>query len=301
MIYYIYKITCTKGTFKDHFYYGKHQTNNIDDGYKGSGKLLKNYYKKYPNDYIKEIISYHNSLEELNNAEKLILSQYLDNKLCLNIQIGGTGGDNYTYLSEEEKEIRRKKLKNGCKNWWNNLSEEEKKAWGKKMSELQKGKNLSEEHYKNLCDAMKKRQGKDTWMKGKNHSEESKKLISEHNWTRNPIYKDKLIEMGNKISQCWKEHGHPKGMLGKHQSEESKRKRAKYKWIYKDNEELCVHIDNVDEYINNGYKYGRLPGKIKPGNKGMKKMTNGINTVNVKPEQFDIYISNGYKFCNIRS
>lgn len=62
---YIYKITCTAGSFKGKFYYGQHTTENLDDGYKGSGRKINDYYKKYPNDYIKEIISFHNSQEEL--------------------------------------------------------------------------------------------------------------------------------------------------------------------------------------------------------------------------------------------
>ena len=70
MIYrYIYKITCTAGSFKDKFYFGQHTTDNLDDGYKGSGRKIGNYYKKHPNDYIKEIISFYNSQEELNKAE----------------------------------------------------------------------------------------------------------------------------------------------------------------------------------------------------------------------------------------
>lgn len=68
MIYrYIYKITCTTGSFKDKFYFGQ-RTTYIDpskDKYKGSGRKIGDYYKKYPNDYIKEIISFHNSQEEL--------------------------------------------------------------------------------------------------------------------------------------------------------------------------------------------------------------------------------------------
>lgn len=89
---YIYKITCTAGRFKDKFYYGKHTTINLDDGYKGSGVLLVKYYKKYPNDYIKEIISFHNSDDELNKAEIDIISNYLTNENCLNLAKGGIGG-----------------------------------------------------------------------------------------------------------------------------------------------------------------------------------------------------------------
>ena len=43
---YIYKITCTNGSFKDKFYYGQ-RTTDIEpykDEYKGSGKKLIDYY-----------------------------------------------------------------------------------------------------------------------------------------------------------------------------------------------------------------------------------------------------------------
>ena len=93
MIYrYIYKITCTTGSFKDKFYYGQHTTEDLNDGYKGSGILIKKYYKKYPNDYIKEIIAFYDTEEELNDAERSIIHSFLDNNMCLNIASGGHGG-----------------------------------------------------------------------------------------------------------------------------------------------------------------------------------------------------------------
>ena len=89
---YIYKITCTAGRFKDKFYFGQHTTDNLNDGYKGSGHLITDYYKKHPNDYIKEIISYHNSQEELNQAEYDIIKDWLNNPICLNLIGGGNKG-----------------------------------------------------------------------------------------------------------------------------------------------------------------------------------------------------------------
>lgn len=136
MIYrYIYKITCTTGSFKDHFYFGQRTTriNPLIDKYKGSGKLLGDYYKKHPNDYIKDIISYHNSQEELNKAEYDIIHPFLKNEMCLNLREGG-------YLEEDSKFKLRYRIP------WN------------------KGKKSSEESKKKCSESHKKLNGLYTWV-----------------------------------------------------------------------------------------------------------------------------------------
>ena len=79
MFYYIYKITCTNPNhpFFNHFYIGKRSTKNVPeyDEYKGSGKLIKQYYKEYPYDYIKEILSKYETIEELNKAENVSITR----------------------------------------------------------------------------------------------------------------------------------------------------------------------------------------------------------------------------------
>ena len=59
--FYIYKITLIKGSFAGHYYFGQHRTNNLNDGYAGSGRILLNYYEKYGKiegvTYVKEIKS----------------------------------------------------------------------------------------------------------------------------------------------------------------------------------------------------------------------------------------------------
>lgn len=93
MIFYTYKITLTEGRLQGHYYLGKHQTENLNDGYKGSGKIIKNYYKKHPKGFVKEILQFYNSIEELNEAEKSLIGNLNDtDPLCLNIKPGGEGG-----------------------------------------------------------------------------------------------------------------------------------------------------------------------------------------------------------------
>ena len=114
MIYrYLYKITCTVGSFKDKFYFGQHTTEDLDDGYKGSGKKLLKYYKKHPNDYIKEIISFHNSQEELNEAEYELIHPYLNTKDCLNLKEGGI----YRTKMSEESLTKMSQVHKGQVQW----------------------------------------------------------------------------------------------------------------------------------------------------------------------------------------
>lgn len=197
MYYYIYKITCTKGSFKDKFYFGQHHTENLDDDYKGTGALLKKYYKKYPNDYIKEIIAFYNTQEELNNAEYDIIHPYLNNPNCLNLRDGGNCGEyseetkkkiseslkslykDHPEIIENMKNTKRLNKKPISEETKSKMSESHKKRWEtlelseetkNKLSKIRKGCHLTEET-KNKISLSKK--GKQPWNTGKHLSEET--------------------------------------------------------------------------------------------------------------------------------
>lgn len=96
MIYYIYKIILTEGSLKDHYYIGQRKykgTEISNDRYKGSGDIIKKYYKKYPNNYIKQILEICGDAKSLNKAEeRWIGDKYETDPLCLNLRAGGGGG-----------------------------------------------------------------------------------------------------------------------------------------------------------------------------------------------------------------
>ena len=87
---YFYKIT---NLINNHFYYGVHSTDNIDDGYMGSGHRLHRAYKKYgQNNFIKEILKYFETRDEALDYEELIVNEILiKDKNCYNEVLGGGG------------------------------------------------------------------------------------------------------------------------------------------------------------------------------------------------------------------
>lgn len=139
---YIYKTT---NIIKDYFYIGMHSTNNLEDGYLGSGKRIRYSINKYGKENHKfEILEYLPSREELKKREKEIVNEeMLANPQCINLCIGGDGGngtrnwteetykkvnktswgnlylngfnpDNWSKLSPEEYEVRRQKHSNSA-------------------------------------------------------------------------------------------------------------------------------------------------------------------------------------------
>lgn len=88
---YIYRTTCL-ATGK--FYVGMHSTNDIDDKYLGSGKILGYSRKKYGDqNHKKEIIEMCPSREALKLREKEIVNEeMLANPLNINLKYGGEGG-----------------------------------------------------------------------------------------------------------------------------------------------------------------------------------------------------------------
>lgn len=90
MYHYFYKIT---NNINNHFYYGVHSTNNLNDGYMGSGKRLHYAYKKYGiENFTKEILKFFNTKDEAFLYESEVVTEELvidDN--CYNLILGGKG------------------------------------------------------------------------------------------------------------------------------------------------------------------------------------------------------------------
>jgi hypothetical protein len=162
---YIYKTTNIKN---GKYYIGMHSTNNLEDGYMGSGKRLRRSLKKYGKQNFKsEILEFlPNRVSLVEKEKELINEKLLKDSLSMNIKKGGEGGfvnneHKIKFINEavkmfninKEKMVERKKwLWDNDKEWRDNFS--------KKLSNGKIG-NIS-------------------WT-GLHHTEETKRKISEKN------------------------------------------------------------------------------------------------------------------------
>lgn len=107
--YYLYKIT---NWFNGKIYIGVHKTNDSNDSYMGSGKILKAAIEKYGAGYFtKEILQQFNSAEEMFEAESQIVNEeFVKDEGNYNIRLGGFGGWDYinSQLTKEERSNRGK-------------------------------------------------------------------------------------------------------------------------------------------------------------------------------------------------
>lgn len=85
---YFYKIT---NNVNGKYYYGVHNTDNLEDGYMGSGKMLHIAYKKHGiENFKKEILKFFDTMDEAFEYEhKIVNEELVRDKQCYNIQIGG--------------------------------------------------------------------------------------------------------------------------------------------------------------------------------------------------------------------
>jgi len=87
MFYTIYKII---NKVNKKFYVGMHKTTNLDDGYMGSGKLIRAAIKKYGiESFTKEILHIFDNEEDMKNKEKELV---ILNEMSYNLCDGGHGG-----------------------------------------------------------------------------------------------------------------------------------------------------------------------------------------------------------------
>lgn len=159
---YIYLIT---NNLNGKIYVGKHSTDDLNDGYMGSGVAINRAYNKYGKEnFNKKILAFADTKEKLNWFERFYIKKYHARINGYNLTDGGDGGNTIggKHLSFETK-CKMSNIRKGKK-----FTEEHKL----KLSESKKGKKrapMSEEQKKKLSEVQK----------GKHHSEETKRKISE--------------------------------------------------------------------------------------------------------------------------
>lgn len=173
---FIYKTT---NLLNGKYYIGMHSTDNLNDGYMGSGKRLRYSINKHGKENHKvEILEFFGNRIELKEKEKNIVDiKLISQDNCLNLMTGGEGG----LISEEHH----KKMRQGSSLWWHEKWKDEKfRAEHNERSGLR-----MVDHHKN---------GKikyDTFT-GKKHKKKSKQKMS---------YKAKLRigESNSQFGTCW--------------------------------------------------------------------------------------------------
>ena len=92
--YTVYKIT---NLVNSRYYIGKHQTKDLDDGYMGSGKLIRAAIKKYgPENFKKEILFVFETEQDMNTKEaELVTEELIASGSVYNLCPGGRGGWGY--------------------------------------------------------------------------------------------------------------------------------------------------------------------------------------------------------------
>lgn len=187
MIHYIYKLVHTNGRY----YIGRHSTKNLDDGYMGSGKWPRSIKNKQ--EISKEILSYHNSSQELLDAEKSLLAEHINKPLCMNFNnnsIGFSSGDLNPAKSEKER-LRKSKQRGELNPMFGKTHTNEIKQ---KMSEYRKGKPTWN---KGLTGIKTSDKGQIAWNKGiqtgyqsftgKKHSSDSIQLMKKKHANREKL------------------------------------------------------------------------------------------------------------------
>lgn len=181
MIYYLYEI---KNNVNGKIYIGVHRTNDLNDGYMGSGSLLNRAKEKYGiENFSKTILQTFDNEEQMFQKEREIVNEtFLLRDDVYNLKLGGDGGwdfinsddtirkersertkgsGNSFFGKTHSQEVKQKLAECATKQWSGVKKTEDHKL---KISKALTGVPLSEERKKNISLAKK---GKPAWNKGK--------------------------------------------------------------------------------------------------------------------------------------
>ena len=262
---FIYKTTDIRN---GNFYIGMHSTENLKDGYVGSGKRLKHLIYKHGKEIFNmEILEFLPNRESLKEREiEIVNSDLLLEEKCMNLKPGGSGG----FI---DKKHMRKVSKAGNEEFLKKMQDDEyKKEFSKKISNANK---------KQFLDGRREKIYFYNWS-GKTHSQETKKKLSEirkgtgvgennsvygRKWmTKN--FKNKMVkpeELNLHLENGWV-FGKYVSKLHKAILKESfnKIKRPSHpscvnrKWMNRYGVNKRVKIEDVEVFLKNGWSFGCL-------------------------------------------
>jgi hypothetical protein len=107
--YIIYQIT---NEVNKKFYIGLHKTTNVNDGYWGSGNLIKSAIKKYGKEnFTKKILHiFVNKKNAVEKEKEIVNEEMVKDKQCYNIKLGGCGGFDHVREKNLHKNAKNKKI-----------------------------------------------------------------------------------------------------------------------------------------------------------------------------------------------
>jgi hypothetical protein len=164
MFFTIYKIT---NKLDGKYYIGKHQTKDLNDGYFGSGKVLKRAIKKHGiENFTKEILHVFDNEAEMNAKEKELVELH---ESSYNLCPGGQGG--WGYINKNRSPEHNKKLGENLKKYsrqnglnWGPINLKKAHQEGKIKYDTFTGRIHTEETKRKMSESSK---GKVPWNKGK--------------------------------------------------------------------------------------------------------------------------------------
>ena len=244
MKYYFY---ITTNNINHKYYYGVHSTNNIDDGYMGSGYLIKKAFKKYGKEnFTKTILQFFDNADLMYKHEaKVVTIDVVNDPMSYNMRVGGRGGTKGLQLSDETKmKIGKSNKGKHSSLKGTHISEEHKNKISKnsasrrsevkeKIRQAHIGKKLSKETCEKISNKLTGRTLDKEW---RNKISDTLKGKSTWNKGRTNIYnKDTLKKIGD-----------------------STRDR---KWVNNGFISKMVKNYELEEYLNNGFNLGRIINK----------------------------------------
>lgn len=176
---YIYLIT---NQVNNKIYVGKHHTDNLDDGYMGSGKIIKRAITKYGiENFTKEYLAFCDTEEKLNQLEQFYIKKYKAREAGYNLTDGGDGTIGYKHTEEDKIKISkagkgRIKSEAECKKLSESKRGEKNPMFG--TNGFWFNKHLYDETKQKISNTLK---GKTPWNKGLKGciSDETRKKMSE--------------------------------------------------------------------------------------------------------------------------